>query len=97
MGWLAPNLFLVSVIGSRNSIGISLLLLFSVSFVYFLWGIVKFLSIDAGDKGNSRGEARNAILWGVIGMVIMFSVYGIIRFLLSSFGIPNPPYIQGNL
>ena len=72
-----------------------ILLLFAVSVVYFLYGIVKFLSLESGDK--SRDEARNAILWGIIGMVIMFSVYGIIKFLLSSFGITTPTYIRGNL
>lgn len=64
-----------------------ILLAFSLAFLYFIYGIVKFLSLDAGDK--SRKEAQDAILYGIIGMVIMFSVYGIIRFILSTFGIPE--------
>ena len=64
-----------------------ILLAFAVSFVVFIYGIVRFLSVDSGDKGTTRAEARNSILWGIVGMVIMFSVYGIIRFTLKSFGI----------
>ena len=60
-------------------------LAFGVAFVYFLYGIVKYLSLDAAD--NKRIEARNAILWGIVGMVVMFSVYGLIRFVLLTFGI----------
>jgi hypothetical protein len=36
---------------------------------------------------KSRKEAQNAILWGIVGMVIMFSVFGLIRFVLITFGI----------
>lgn len=64
-----------------------ILLAFSLAFLYFIYGIVKFLNMDAGDK--SRKEAQDAILYGIIGMVIMFSVYGIIKFVLATFGIPD--------
>jgi hypothetical protein len=64
-----------------------ILLAFSLAFLYFVYGIVKFLRLDAGDK--TRKEAQDAILYGIIGMVIMFSVYGIIKFVLSVFGIPE--------
>lgn len=63
-----------------------LLLAFSLSLVYFFYGIIKFVRLEAGDK--SRKEAQDAILWGIVGMVIMFSVYGIIKFILATFGIP---------
>lgn len=62
-----------------------ILLVFALSFVYFLYGIVKFLSTDSADK--TRDESRNAILWGLVGMAIMFSVYGLIHFVLATFGI----------
>ena len=62
-----------------------ILLAFSLAFLYFFYGIVKFLSLDGGDK--TRKEAQDAILYGIIGMVIMFSVYGIIKFVLATFGI----------
>ena len=64
-----------------------ILLMFAVSFVYFIYGIVKFLGLEVGDK--ERKEAQSAMLWGIVGMVIMFSVFGIIRFILATFGLPN--------
>ncbi|HBD25050.1 MAG: hypothetical protein A2566_01625 [Candidatus Zambryskibacteria bacterium RIFOXYD1_FULL_40_13] len=66
-----------------------IVLAFGLSFVYFTYGIVKFLRLEAGDK--SRKEAQDAILWGIVGMVIMFSVYGIIKFVLATFGVTANP------
>jgi len=62
-----------------------ILLLFAVSTVYFFYGIIKYLSLDPTD--SKRKEARDAIIWGLVGMLIMFSVYGILGFVLSTFGI----------
>ncbi len=62
-----------------------ILLVFSLSFVYFVYSVVRFLQLEAGDK--DRKEAQNAIIWGIVGMVIMFSVYGIIHFVLATFGV----------
>ena len=64
-------------------------LLFAVSTIYFLYGIVKFLSIGAEGVDKSRKEAQDAILWGIVGMVVMFSVFGLIRFVLNTFGVGN--------
>ena len=62
-----------------------ILLLFAVSTVYFIYAVVKFLSLDPSD--GERSKARDAIIWGLFGMLIMFSVYGLISFVLTSFGV----------
>ena len=63
----------------------TILLLFAVATVYFIYGIIKYLSLDPSD--GKRSEARDAIIWGLVGMLIMFSVYGIISFVLTTFGV----------
>ncbi len=72
-----------------------ILILFSVSFVYFAIGVVKLITADAA----KREEGKNAVIWGLVGMFIMFSTYGIIRLLLDSFGIQknDVPYINTRL
>jgi len=72
-----------------------IILVFTLAFAYFVYGIVRFLSTDPSDKSTERTEARSAILWGIVGMVIMFSVYGLIGFVLKTFGIA-PSDIQNN-
>lgn len=67
------------------------ILLFALAVAYLLYNAVRFLSLEPGDK--NRDEAWQAILWGLVGLTIMFSVYGIIRFTLNTFGI-SPGDIQ---
>jgi hypothetical protein len=41
--------------------------------------------MNAVDK--TRSESRSAIMWGIVGMVIMFSVFGLIQVVLGTFGL----------
>jgi hypothetical protein len=71
-----------------------ILLLFALSTVYFIYGAIKYLSLDPSD--GKRSEARDAIIWGLVGMLIMFSVYGLIGFVLTTFGVSTSsvPFIK---
>jgi hypothetical protein len=60
-----------------------ILLMFSVSLVAFLWGVFEY--IKDGDNEQARTKGKDHILWGVIGMFIMVSVYGILKILLDTF------------
>lgn len=73
-----------------------IILMFALSFLYFAYNAVRFLATDAGEKGGTRKEARDAMIWGIVGMVIMFSVYGLIWFVLGTLGVnvTNPEVIQ---
>ena len=62
-----------------------ILLLAAAAFVVFLWGVFEFIK-GAGDEGK-REEGRRAIMWGIIGLVIIFGAYGIINIALGTFNI----------
>ncbi len=62
-----------------------ILLLAAAAFVLFLWGVFEFIK-GAGDEGK-RAEGKQAILWGIIGLVIIFGAYGIINIALGTFNI----------
>ena len=66
-----------------------ILLAFGISFLYFVYGVFNFLNQDMNSVDKSRKEARDAIIWGIVGMIIMFSVFGLIKFVISTFGISN--------
>lgn len=63
-------------------------LLFTVSFLIFVYGIVKMI-MNAEDS-DERTSGKNSILWGVVGMAIMISGYGIIRLISSTLGVEDP-------
>lgn len=64
-----------------------ILLLAALAFVLFLWGVFALVR-RAGDS-EARAEGRQAILWGLVGLVVIFGAYGIINIALDSFGLEN--------
>lgn len=52
-------------------------LLFIAAGLVFIWGV--FGLISHADDPTARKDGQNHILWGIIGMFIMVSAYGIIR------------------
>ncbi len=59
-------------------------LLITLAIVFFLWGVVQFIS--GADNAERVGEGRNHILWGLVGLFIMVSVVGIMNLLCNSIG-----------
>jgi len=71
-----------------------ILLAFSVALIVFFWGIFEFIRSETADKEREKG--KNKIIYGLIGMFIMFSAYGLIRLVLGTFSISTPSYIDRN-
>jgi hypothetical protein len=63
-----------------------ILLLAASAFIVFLWGVYEFVA-NAGDE-TKRKDGRRAIMWGLIGLVIIFGAYGIINLALATAGLP---------
>lgn len=62
-------------------------IMFALSLAVFMYGIV--LYIWQPENEGAREEGRRSMIWGVVGMFVMVSVFGIIRFLISSIGADN--------
>lgn len=62
-----------------------ILLLAAGAFIAVLWGIFEFIR-HAQDSGK-REEGQQAILWGIVGLVIIFGVYGILNLALGTAGL----------
>ncbi|MCK5060072.1 MAG: hypothetical protein KAR00_02970 [Candidatus Pacebacteria bacterium] len=70
-------------------------LLFAVAMIVFVWGVVQYVISGKGEGGltdNDRLQGKRAIMWGLIGMFIMGSVYGIVQVLIGTFGIYSPSF-----
>ena len=60
-------------------------LMFAAAFFFFLWGVFQFVRA-AGDE-EARKTGRDHIIYGVIGLAVMASVYGLVNFLTTSAGL----------
>jgi hypothetical protein len=57
-------------------------LMFALAVVYFLWGV--FQLVTKNDDTTRAEEGRMHILWGLVGMFIMFSVFGIMNLICNT-------------
>ena len=56
----------------------------AASFVYFMYGVVKYLRDLRNPQDKNTGKQH--LLWGMVGLFIIFSVGGIINLFGSMFG-----------
>lgn len=61
--------------------------LMAAALAYFLWGAANL--ILNGDNPEKRKKGQEQLLWGIIGLFIMVSVFGILNVALSTFCTPS--------
>lgn len=62
-------------------------LIIALAVIVFLWGVLKFITA-AGDE-KRRKEGRDFIIWGLIGITVMFSIWGLVRILTDTLNLGN--------
>jgi len=62
-----------------------IIFLFALAMVYFIYGLAKYLL--SPDNEEVRRTSKSHMLWGIIGMFIMVSVFGIMNLLLTTLGV----------
>lgn len=65
-------------------------LAFTVALLIFFWGIFQFINSQTADA--TRDEGKRKIFYGLLGMFIMVSAYGLIHLILGTFGVKPPAY-----
>ena len=58
--------------------GILIPVLIAIAFLVFLWGVYKYFIKD-GDNESEREKGKTFVLYGIIGFVIIFSVWGLVN------------------
>ncbi len=60
------------------------ILIISLAILYFLWGVVQYV-IKHDPEGKER--ARSQIVYGIIGIVVMVSVWGLVNIIQNALGV----------
>ncbi len=92
-----------SVVSTATSIGntvIGILIAFAV--IYIIYNVIRFIMAE----GDDRAAHRSNIGWGIVGLAIILSIWGLVAILTNSFRTdtrtpveqfpvnPNPPSIH---
>lgn len=79
-------------------IGAATPIVVALALVYFFWGLGNFI-LGSGSE-EKRKEAIAIMIYGILALFVMVSVWGIVNVLQSTFGIQGggdirPPKVQG--
>lgn len=66
-----------------------ILLAFVVALIVFFWGIIKFINASGTGDATAMSSGKQNIIWGVVGMTIMISAYGILEIINGTVGSNN--------
>jgi hypothetical protein len=68
-------------------------LLFVLALIYFLWGAVQYIIHMNSPADRQTGQRH--MIWGIIGLAIMMSAFGIVNFVFNSVTRPDGTPIRG--
>ena len=75
---------LTDIIGLFIKIGLRVIpLLGAIAFLVFVWGVARYIK-SAGSEKEIK-DSKNILIWGLIGLFVLVSIWGIIAFLRNEF------------
>ena len=60
-------------------------LVFTLALLFFFWGVAKYI----WSEGQAKAEGKQIMIWGVVALFVMSSIWGIVYFIRDEFGIQN--------
>lgn len=70
----------------RNVLNAVIPIIISLAIVVFIWGVLKYVASGDAEK---KEEGRNLMIWGIIAIFVMVSVWGLVNILIQTFGFNN--------
>ena len=66
-------------------------LLIGLAVVFFLYGVMVFIIKSSAGNADGRKEGINFMIFGVIGIAVMVSVWGLVNFVTATLGTSSGP------
>lgn len=87
---LAPSVALAATVDSvldktGNLIGTATPIIVALALLYFFWGLARYI-LNSGDE-EKKAEGRNIMIWGIIALFVMISVWGLVNILANTFSV----------
>ncbi len=70
----------------KDLINVVMPFIISLTLLYFMWGL--FQMVRSTD-GSAREEARGYVIWGIVALFVMVSVWGLVNVLVSTLRLNN--------
>ena len=66
--------------------GVFVPVIFAVAFLTFIWGVYRYFILGA-DNEAEREKGKSFVLWGIIGFVVILSVWGLVGLVSGTLGL----------
>lgn len=63
-------------------------LIFALAVVMFVWGTIKFFIINS-DEEAKRAQGKQFMIWGIVALAVMLSIWGLVAILGSTFNVKS--------
>ena len=73
------------LVAFRALINPTITVVVGLAIVFFFWGLAQFI-LHSGDQ-KTHEEGKNKMLWGIIAIFVMVSIWGIVAWIGGVFGI----------
>ncbi len=73
-------------------IGLLVPILIALALVFFLWGLVVFI-MNSGDE-SARDEGKKKMIWGIIALFVIVSVWGLVALLNQITGVSQGEQVE---
>ena len=61
---------------------------FAICLLYFFWGIANYIGLKARSEEAAK-EGKRVMVWGVVALFVVSSIWGIITFIRTELNIPG--------
>ncbi len=88
---------LQGVLGTFSDlINLAIPLIIALAVLYFFWGLAQYILNSANEE--KKEEGRNIMIYGIIALFVMVSVWGLIRLLQETFNVKDTnPIVPGKI
>ena len=76
--------YILGQIGSILNLVIPILITLGV--IIFIWGVITYV-VAKGEEAKKEG--RDRMIWGIIGLTVIVTLWGLVNFLKSTLGIQD--------
>ncbi len=83
---------IIAIIGKLFSAIVPILV--ALGIVYFVWGVINYVIADSEE---AKQKGRDSIVFGVIGLAVILSVWGLVRMVMLTFNLDSSQVQVQNL
>jgi uncharacterized membrane protein YidH (DUF202 family) len=82
------------VVQATSVLRILVTFLISLAVVWFIWNVIRYV-MSQDEEG--KGKAKSQMIWGIVAIAVMVSVWGVVNLLRNAFGVEGNNQIPSSV